>query len=450
MEIYRMKKSIFAVAAATAFTGAAQAQSSVTVYGLLDVGYTNGDARSSSGSTTSKQNVSRISNSMESGSRLGFRGNEDLGGGTSAQFVFELGIQPAGNAGSNADGAQASPAAATLPSQSSSSNAGAPNWTPNVRQAFVGVSQKGLGNVRVGVQNTLYWEQAGSNTAGQLSQTAGSMLAPTIDGAFFNTTALNATTNTLINGSAFGAYTTRTTNTVRIATERMSGVMLKAAYTMSNQNTNQTTPANSISGASSFAGGSSNQQGYQAALDWNIQKANIQASYASFKSENPNGAVTVSATCATGGGACTGSAATAGGSTAWGGGVMGNNVNDTQALITASYDFGILKAYAGWSDRKVSNTYNSNLFIKRTAQEIGVRGYVTKSIEGWASVGNGRFTYWGANAPTANITGYQVGSNYWMSKRTNLYAIYGQNGTSSTSTGSANVGQASVGIRHTF
>ena len=34
-----MKKSLFALAAVGAFAGAAQAQSSVTVYGILDVGY---------------------------------------------------------------------------------------------------------------------------------------------------------------------------------------------------------------------------------------------------------------------------------------------------------------------------------------------------------------------------------------------------------------------------
>jgi len=34
-----MKKSLFALAAMGAFAGAAQAQSSVTVYGILDVGY---------------------------------------------------------------------------------------------------------------------------------------------------------------------------------------------------------------------------------------------------------------------------------------------------------------------------------------------------------------------------------------------------------------------------
>ena len=34
-----MKKSLFALAAAGAFVGAAQAQSSVTVYGVLDASY---------------------------------------------------------------------------------------------------------------------------------------------------------------------------------------------------------------------------------------------------------------------------------------------------------------------------------------------------------------------------------------------------------------------------
>ena len=34
-----MKKSLFAVAAVTAFAGAAQAQSSVTVYGIIDAGF---------------------------------------------------------------------------------------------------------------------------------------------------------------------------------------------------------------------------------------------------------------------------------------------------------------------------------------------------------------------------------------------------------------------------
>lgn len=452
-----MKKSLFAVAATGAFaaaSGVAQAQSSVTVYGILDVGYTNGSVKQQTGTSAyARQNVSRISNSMESGSRIGFRGTEDLGGGTRANFVFELGMQPAGNAGSNADGS-----VPAVPTQSSSSNAGAPNWTPNVRQAFVGLAQKGIGEVRIGTQNTFVWEQAGSNTTGQLNQTAGSMLAPTIDGAFFGASNLRTTLDaSLASGSSLAAFTNRTTNTITFRTERMAGIQAKAGAVLSNQNNNQTTPASNGNGGG-YSGGSSQQYGWMGALDWNIQKANIQAAYQVFTSEGPFGANNVAVNTAANGNASSVTNAatyftnTVIGSTAaaWGSGTQGTNVTDAQTLITASYDFGILRAYAGWGNRKITSVINSNNYLKRTAQEIGVRGYVTKTVEGWASVGNGRYSAYGSSSPTANITGYQVGTNYWMSKRTNLYAIYGQNSTSTTTTGAAAVSQASVGIRHTF
>ncbi len=421
-----MKKSLFALAAATAFTGAAQAQSSVTVYGILDVGYTGGQARANA----SRETVNRFSNSMESGSRLGFRGNEDLGGGLSAQFVFELGINPAGDNMSN-------------------------TWTPNIRQGFVGLSNKGMGNVRIGTQNTLYWEQGGSNTTGQLAQTAGSMLAPSSVGTFYGTTATNSaataeSTNNLGSGSASAAYTVRTPNTIRIATDRMAGVVLKGAYTLSDSNSTYTAARPTTTNTSGgYNSGTNNQNGWQAAFDWNIAKANIQGSYASFTAENPYGnSVGSFSTAATTAGTTT---VTAAGQVAAFGVTGGSNVKDNQALVTASYDFGILKAYAGWTNRKVTSSLDSNAYAKRTAQEIGVRGYATKTIEYWGSVGNGRYTSYGTGTPTANITGYQVGSNYWMSKRTNLYAIYGQNGTSSTSASPAmNLSQYSLGIRHTF
>ena len=395
-----MKKSLFAIAAVTAFAGAAQAQSSVTVYGILDVGYTGGNARVSTPAGTSKETVNRISNSMESGSRLGFRGNEDLGGGTSAQFVFELGINPAGDNMTN-------------------------TWTPNIRQGFAGLTQKGMGNVRIGTQNTLYWEQ-GNNMTGQLSQTAGSMLAPSVVGA-------NFLQNNNDNGSFSPAYTVRTPNTIRLATERMAGFTLKGAYTMSNSNRNQTpsTPA----GTTGYTTGTNDQDGYQLGVDYSFKKALVQASYASFTSVNPYSANAQGVVTPT--------------PAAWGV-TGGSNVKDNQMLVTASYDFGILRAYAGYTNRKVTSGINSNAFLKRTAQEIGVRSFITPKIEGWASVGNGRFTSFGVSNPTANITGYQLGSNYWMSKRTNMYAIFGANQTSSTTVGASGLNQYSLGVRHTF
>jgi hypothetical protein len=130
----------------------------------------------------------------------------------------------------------------------------------------------------------------------------------------------------------------------------------------------------------------------------------------------------------------------------------------------ATYDFGILKAYAQYVNRKETSGINSNYYAKRTAQQIGVRSYVTPTVEVWASGGMGRYTAFGQSNPTQNFTGYQLGANYWLSKRTNLYGIFG---ATNTSTGSANVQLANgtesgtktfssnsnnygVGVRHTF
>jgi predicted porin len=130
------------------------------------------------------------------------------------------------------------------------------------------------------------------------------------------------------------------------------------------------------------------------------------------------------------------------------------NVRDNQFLVGATYDFGILKAYAQYVNRKATSTVNSAYYLSRTAQQIGVRGYITKTVEGWASAGNGRYTAFGASEPTANFNGWQLGSNYWLSKRTNLYAIYGQvvfsTATLSNATGSASGSNYALGVRHTF
>ena len=56
-----MKKSLLAVAAMTAFAGAAQAQSSVTVYGILDVGFVGSHYNGTSGTAGSVNNVGSAS-----------------------------------------------------------------------------------------------------------------------------------------------------------------------------------------------------------------------------------------------------------------------------------------------------------------------------------------------------------------------------------------------------
>jgi predicted porin len=87
-----MKKTAFALAALALVASSAQAQSSVTVYGIIDLGLTY--SSNVSRGTTPGSNGSRFS--VDSGdlstSRIGFRGTEDLGGGLKAIFQLENGF----------------------------------------------------------------------------------------------------------------------------------------------------------------------------------------------------------------------------------------------------------------------------------------------------------------------------------------------------------------------
>jgi predicted porin len=79
-----MKKSLLALAVLTAITGAASAQSTVTLYGKVDLGLVL-DSGSPQGKSV------RISSGVTGGSRLGFKGVEDLGNGMKAAFQLETG-----------------------------------------------------------------------------------------------------------------------------------------------------------------------------------------------------------------------------------------------------------------------------------------------------------------------------------------------------------------------
>ncbi|HRK37144.1 MAG TPA: porin [Burkholderiaceae bacterium] len=80
-----MKKTLIALAAVAA-TGAAFAQSSVTLYGVADVGVGDNNAAGTK--------LGAIANSLmnNGSSRFGLRGSEDLGGGLKANFNIEAGV----------------------------------------------------------------------------------------------------------------------------------------------------------------------------------------------------------------------------------------------------------------------------------------------------------------------------------------------------------------------
>lgn len=91
-----MKKHLLALALLSAF-GAAHAQtSSVTLYGVADAAI-----ERIKGATA----VTRLTSGQQQGSRWGLRGTEDLGGGMSASFVLEAGINL--DAGTSGQGGRA-------------------------------------------------------------------------------------------------------------------------------------------------------------------------------------------------------------------------------------------------------------------------------------------------------------------------------------------------------
>jgi predicted porin len=81
-----MKKSLIALAVLAA-AGAASAQSSVTLFGIVDATLAWGR-----GNGAGSSDRFQLTNSGYNSSRLGFRGTEDLGGGMSASFWLEAGL----------------------------------------------------------------------------------------------------------------------------------------------------------------------------------------------------------------------------------------------------------------------------------------------------------------------------------------------------------------------
>jgi len=415
-----MKKSLLAVAAIGAFASAAQAQSSVTVYGILDVGFqgvTQRNPLSTTNPADTKVNITRFNGEgAEQTSRLGFRGTEDLGGGTSAFFTAEFALVP------------------TDSRLGGDANNGIFN-----RQTFVGLKKNGIGQAAIGTQYTPIHTAVSRTDPGQQNNMAGSVIY--------------ATNTSQGQGETAMSYTVRLNNALTLQTERMAGFQLNAIYNNNNASSNNTTTAipgvtsgNAAAVTAAAAGtGLGNQVAYGAGLNYVWTKLNVDLAYQTLKTTNVVSGVAAAVAMPSN------ASAAAPGSPV----VFGQSIGMNQAYAGATYDFGILAAYVQYLNNKASAITNSNLTLTRAAQQIGVRSFVTPTIEVWASGGNGSVksaVNQTVGAPVdQKFTGYQLGSNYLLSKRTNLYAIYGSTQVASSSV-SVTEGRSSygIGLRHTF
>jgi len=130
-----LNKKILTAATFALFASAAHAQSSVTLYGVIDAGisYVN-----NSKTSTGHDSLTKFDDGVAQGSRWGLRGTEDLGNGLKALFVLENGFSSAnGTAGQG--GAMFG------------------------RQAYVGLSQNNVGSLTFGRQYSFSTDVLGSN-----------------------------------------------------------------------------------------------------------------------------------------------------------------------------------------------------------------------------------------------------------------------------------------------
>ncbi len=369
-----MKKSLLAIAAMTAFAGAAQAQSSVTVYGIMDMGYSNGDNKTTAnGAVTADANTANTaSSSNQTSSRLGFKGVEDLGGGLKAEFLYELGL--------NALGAD---------------NASTPLAT---RYTHLGLTDAKLGTLRVGRQYPAIFGVMAAGNAGGMNNAVGTSY-----------TSSNRALDAAID------------NAVTYISPNVAGISFSAQTSSSTSTTTDTsgTTAATESGASlMFTGVKNLTAGY------GIQQQNIVAPGTS-------------------------------------------NTRITNQTVSANYNFGIAQPFLMAQQSKVDNLATGVNITDFKLYEAGVRVPVTPKILAWASMMTGSvnsgtdsaalstgYAYGGTTAlGHSDASGFQLGSTYNFSKRTNLYAIYGQSsfkGKDAAVNDKYERKQYTVGVRHSF
>lgn len=89
-----MKKTLIAAALLAGFAGAAQAETSVTLYGVVDLGLSYQRVKDIPGGVADGDHASKfgLASGNQNGSRWGLRGSEDLGDGLRAVFTLESGF----------------------------------------------------------------------------------------------------------------------------------------------------------------------------------------------------------------------------------------------------------------------------------------------------------------------------------------------------------------------
>ncbi|WDZ95642.1 porin [Herbaspirillum sp. WKF16] len=403
-----MKKSLLALAVLGAFAGAAQAQSSVTIYGIVDTGVT----YTSKAQTTQTPGINTgskfaVNSGVIQGSRIGFKGVEDLGGGLSAVFNLETGF-------TNDNGGL-----------QGSDNVTSSNLFR--RKSVVGLAG-GFGTVLVGRQTDfadVISAYTGVADFGGVIAQAGSNL------------------NRL--------QGVRTNNSVNFTTNNLSGFTGNLMYGFGE------TAGKTSAGQSFGIGGKYENGPLGLGLNYYQSKAGATPSDVSLIPITAVGVTPAATNVYT-------NAANAGSSA------------QKVLNVVASYQFGPARVYGNYSRVKqdlntagvagfagvtaATRTTAGTLALSKKADlyEIGTAYALSPSLKLLAAVQHTRAEFDGVSGK-GKLTQYNLGADYWLSKRTDLYAfvsnlratdmknpgVYGD-----TTGNDASQTAVTVGVRHKF
>ena len=208
-----MKKKAIALGVLAVLAGTAAAQSNLTLYGKIDVGYgvsNGGKAEGAPGHEGKFQQWGGARNT----SRWGIKGSEDLGNGLKAYFGLEQGFQP---------------------------ESGKPMRDGFDRGAYVGLSG-GFGSIQAGRQNTVMYNVLGqfdvSGTPGLTSATVNSGLSAITQAlGYGRQVEFDAWGNPhVVDGSGFGNSLTRADSVLAYISPDFSGFSFQAAVILKNDN----------------------------------------------------------------------------------------------------------------------------------------------------------------------------------------------------------------------
>ncbi|MBO9536471.1 porin [Herbaspirillum sp.] len=408
-----MKKSLLALAVLGAFAGAAQAQSSVTIYGIVDTGIVYSSKVATGGTVGNVATGSRfqLSSGNVQGSRIGFKGVEDLGGGLSAVFNLETGFD-------NDTGA--------LNGQDKS-----PAGTTNLfrRKSVVGL-QGGFGAVLLGRQTDFLDDLGGALTS---------------VGDFGGWTGNVGNNLNRLEG-------TRTNNSIRYNTNNLGGFTGSLIYGFGET-------AGQTSAGQSFGAGLKYENG-PLALGAAYYQAKVGKTASDTSLLNNTNLNIVADNVA---------------------GIHAGDIGVKTFALNAKYTFGNAAVYGGWSRTKqpwatgssvaaIADVTKPTTYIigglnndKTDTFELGGSYNVSPALKLMAAIDYSRINYVAspvaADPSKGRLIQYSLGADYFLSKRTDLYAMLGflsakdtlNPGISGGTTGSdSNQTALAVGIRHKF